>query len=255
MMMQSDIFILSSHFEGLPMALLGTMPIGIVPVVNDVGSIKSVVQHGINGIIDNCDRNISILRKASQKKKVQLLFLSNMLEKKGPLELLKSCKLLKESGYVFDCIFVGAWSAEIRKDLFEDLVVQYDLKDHVFIRGPLYDDDKYNVLLESDILIYPTQADCFPLVLLEALSFQLPVVSTVEGAIPEIILNEKNGFLVPKFDNILLTNRIAYLIDNDDVRLNMGIESRKLFEEKYDIEEFHNNFFTVFSHIIDDFER
>ena len=52
-LMRSDIFILASHFEGLPMALLETMAVGIVPVVTDVGSIKSVVQHGVNGVIVN----------------------------------------------------------------------------------------------------------------------------------------------------------------------------------------------------------
>jgi glycosyltransferase involved in cell wall biosynthesis len=52
-LMQSDIFILPSYFEGLPMALLETMAVGIVPVVTDVGSIKSVVQHGLNGVIVN----------------------------------------------------------------------------------------------------------------------------------------------------------------------------------------------------------
>lgn len=49
----SDLFILPSYFEGLPMALLETMAVGIVPVVTDVGSIKCVVQHGINGVIVN----------------------------------------------------------------------------------------------------------------------------------------------------------------------------------------------------------
>ena len=46
----ADIFILPSHFEGLPVALLETMAAGLVPIVTDVGSMKYVVQHQINGI-------------------------------------------------------------------------------------------------------------------------------------------------------------------------------------------------------------
>ena len=48
---QSDVFILPSYFEGLPMALLETMGYGVVPVVSSVGSIPEVVEHKENGIL------------------------------------------------------------------------------------------------------------------------------------------------------------------------------------------------------------
>ncbi|NDP27599.1 MAG: glycosyltransferase family 4 protein [Flavobacterium sp.] len=47
---QSNIFILPSYFEGLPMALLETMAAGVVPIVTNVGSMKSIIKHGINGL-------------------------------------------------------------------------------------------------------------------------------------------------------------------------------------------------------------
>ena len=46
----SDIFILPSYFEGLPMALLETMASGVVPVVTNVGSMKQIIKHGSNGL-------------------------------------------------------------------------------------------------------------------------------------------------------------------------------------------------------------
>lgn len=49
----SDVFILPSLFEGLPMSLLESMSFGLVPLVTDVGSIKFVVKTGENGIMLN----------------------------------------------------------------------------------------------------------------------------------------------------------------------------------------------------------
>jgi glycosyltransferase involved in cell wall biosynthesis len=47
----ADVFVMPSHFEGLPMSLLESMSFGLVPVVTNVGSIKYVVQSGENGIM------------------------------------------------------------------------------------------------------------------------------------------------------------------------------------------------------------
>lgn len=45
-----DIFVMPTYFEGLPMSLLETMSYGSVPLVTDVGSISTVVEHGRNGM-------------------------------------------------------------------------------------------------------------------------------------------------------------------------------------------------------------
>lgn len=48
---KSDVFLLPSFYEGLPVSLLESMSFGLVPIVTGVGSIKSVVTDGNNGII------------------------------------------------------------------------------------------------------------------------------------------------------------------------------------------------------------
>lgn len=46
----ADLFILPSYFEGLPMALLETMAAGVVPIVTNVGSMRAIIKHGVNGL-------------------------------------------------------------------------------------------------------------------------------------------------------------------------------------------------------------
>jgi glycosyltransferase involved in cell wall biosynthesis len=48
---QCDVFLLPSRFEGLPMALLECMAFGLVPVTTSVGSIPTVVTHGVDGVL------------------------------------------------------------------------------------------------------------------------------------------------------------------------------------------------------------
>lgn len=48
---EANIFILPSYFEGVPMALLETMAAGVVPIVTNVGSMKQVIEHGVNGLL------------------------------------------------------------------------------------------------------------------------------------------------------------------------------------------------------------
>lgn len=58
----SDVFLLPSLYEGLPISLLECMAFGIVPVVTNVGSIGSLVNDGINGIIVEKQSSDSIVR-------------------------------------------------------------------------------------------------------------------------------------------------------------------------------------------------
>jgi glycosyltransferase involved in cell wall biosynthesis len=50
---ESNVFLLPSFFEGLPMSLLESMSFGMVPIVTEVGSIKQVITDGVNGIFVN----------------------------------------------------------------------------------------------------------------------------------------------------------------------------------------------------------
>ncbi|MDJ0598614.1 MAG: glycosyltransferase [Crocosphaera sp.] len=58
--------------------------------------------------------------------------------------------------------------------------------------------EKFNhLLLESHFLIFPTRADCSPIVICETNAYGIPVVTTDVGGIPTIIKNGRNGFMLP----------------------------------------------------------
>ena len=85
-----------------------------------------------------------------------------------------------------------------------------------------------------DLLVLPTNADLVPWSVLEAMADDLPVVSTGVGAIPEIVVHDVTGFIVPAGDGEALANAIAGLLSDPDLRRTMGQRGRERIENDFD---------------------
>lgn len=179
-------------------------------------------------------------KSISETKICRLLYLSNLIPTKGCNVLLDALSILKERGYDFVCDFVGGDCPEQSAEHFESLIEKKGLNDCTFYRGRKYGKDKDEYYRNADVFVFPTFyfAECFPLVLLEAMQYGLPCISTREAAIPDIIKNGENGLLVDYCsDNNLFGEKIAdaiqWMIDHPKERLNMGAYGKSLFERKY----------------------
>ena len=80
---------------------------------------------------------------------------------------------------------------------------------------------------QASIFVLPSFREAFPVVNLEALACETPVIATNIGGIPEVIQHGKNGILIPPNNAIKLAEAIQYLLDNKDVRAKFGREGRK----------------------------
>ncbi|MFZ2170327.1 MAG: glycosyltransferase [Methylococcaceae bacterium] len=168
----------------------------------------------------------------------QLVFLSNMILSKGPIELLKAVSILIDKGLRFKVTFSGSWFDDGCNDLFYSYVEAEGLSQYVEYIGPTYGTEKKELLLNGDIFVFPTYNDIFGIVNLEAMEAALPIVSTYEGAIPEIIVDGQTGFLVAKHDVAALADRLALLICDTELRIKMGLNGRKKFEEMFDFGQY-----------------
>ena len=97
------------------------------------------------------------------------------------------------------------------------------------------------VVGNSDIFLFPTHNEAFGLVNLEAMRAGLPVISSNEGCIPEIILDGVNGFIEDSHDISSLSKRVIQLIENKSLREQMGKASRKRYEALYTPESYLSN--------------
>lgn len=180
---------------------------------------------------------------------VQLLFLSNLLVSKGVYVLLEALKILKSKKIKFICKFIGG-IGDITENNFNNKVRSLQLQDCVYYLGKKFNQDKIDAFSNSDIFVHPTLHDCFPLVLLEASQFKLPMVSTFEGAIPEILEEGVNGFLVPKKDASALADKLEALIKNETLRAKLGNVAYKKYLNEYTLSKFESNMCSILKLII-----
>ena len=84
-------------------------------------------------------------------------------------------------------------------------------KNIIRLLGPKFGAQKSAILQHADIFVFPTYYpnECFPLVLLEAMQQHLPIISTHEGGIPEMVMQGRNGMLVEASDKTALAKNIA----------------------------------------------
>ncbi len=182
---------------------------------------------------------------------VTILFLSNLVLTKGPIVLLEACQLLKSKDLCFKVLFVGNPTLELRRCDFKKKVNKMGLEPWVEYIGPLYNSEKHEILSVSDMLVFPTyyKKETFGLVILEAMAYGLPIISTREGAIPEIVDEGVTGFLVEKKDAKMLSERIEQLILDPQLAQQMGKAGRYKFDQMYTLQRFHKNLVSIFDEI------
>ena len=175
---------------------------------------------------------------------VKILFLSNLIPSKGVYVLLDACRVLKERGLAFVCDFVGGETKEIDRATFEAAVRERGLEGVVCYHGPKYGEEKEAYWQSADVFVFPTFYfnECFPLVLLEAMQHRLPVVSSDEGGIPDIIQHGVNGYAVACKEAAPLAEALEQLITDPALRHQMGERGYQRYREEFTLEAFEKRF-------------
>jgi glycosyltransferase involved in cell wall biosynthesis len=211
--------------------------------------LKGLVPENRQLVVENgVPLTIQTLPAKSADRLTQLLYLSNMQEEKGIFVFLHAIALLHKKGITdFKANFVGKWESKQTELQFQSLVKALGIEDIVAFLGAKYGDDKHEVLQSANIFVLPTyyRNECFPLSLLEAMQYGLPVVSTNEGAIADIILHEVNGLIAERKSAESLANALEQLLSNPSLREQMGEKSRKIYLERYQTHHFEDRLCSV----------
>ena len=197
-----------------------------------------------NGIPETLSTEPSVIRNNSVPK---LLFLSNLLIDKGVFTLLDACKILRDKGYKFSCDFIGGETSDINSERFNKEVKIRELIGVTEYKGKKYGKEKDSFFRNADIFVFPTfyKGETFGLVNLEAMEYKLPVISTNEGGIPDVVEDGVNGFICKKEDPYSLAECIEKLILDKNLRYRMGENGYKKFKTKYTLSSFEKNIETI----------
>ncbi len=158
---------------------------------------------------------------------------------KGHADFLRAARLLQETlpGCRFvicgEALFADGVSKEYRQTL--DI-----LAEGVPVEFLGWRDDVYEVLERLDVLVVPfTREPATTRVVLEAYSCGLPVVAYPSGGIPEVLIDERTGFLVNPMEPQALAERILALVLQRPERLQEAAAAgRALWNEKFRVERY-----------------
>lgn len=190
----------------------------------------------ITNNVDHLERNNPVPR---------LLFLSNLIESKGVYILLDACKILKDKGFEFVCDFVGGETKKITHEIFEEEVRKRGLDGEISYWGQKYGEAKEHFWNMCDVFVQPTFEDCFPLTIIEAMQHHLPVISTAEGAIRDMVKDGKNGFICERNDVGSLVDTLEKLITQPLLRKTMGKKSYEIYKNDFTLETFEKRILTL----------
>lgn len=133
-------------------------------------------------------------------------------------------------------IIIGGDALKLHNsEKYRQQIERLGLQDRVILTGTLKNVDDY--LHKSSVFVFPSSSEGFPNVIGEAMAAGLPVVSYDCVAGPsDMIEDGKNGFLVPVFDDEMMKERIAFLVEHEEERKRMG-ENAKQSIKKFDKDE------------------
>lgn len=202
-----------------------------------------------NGIPDM--RGIDSLKCSAMNGHPEILFCGMVSEEKGIGILLEACAKLKQRGASFRCKIVGKAASEIEEKKFIEFVKYHQLEDIVEFTGPLYGDKKWKAYAEADIFCFPTHysAESFGMVAVEAMMFALPVVATNWRGLPDIVVDEESGYLVPPKDSEATASRLQILLENPSLRERMGQSGRTRYEMHFTLDKFRHRTEEVLSSV------
>ena len=88
-----------------------------------------------------------------------------------------------------------------------------------------------------DVMVVPSLYDeSFGLISVEAMAKGCPVVAYACGGIPEVVIDGRNGYIVPIGAKKEMAARVCELVDNEDLRKKMRIQCIKDYEERFSVD-------------------
>ena len=183
-----------------------------------------------------------------------ILFLSNLIESKGILVLLDACRLLHERGCQFVLDIAGGESKEISAERLKNEINARDLAGVSNYHGRVLGQEKEEIFNMADVFAFPTfyPNETFGLVAVEAMAHSLPVVSSDEGSLSEIVRDGETGFVVERKNPDALADALGKLLTDSPMRREMGEKGRERFLSYYTLESFEQRFMTILNDILSD---
>jgi glycosyltransferase involved in cell wall biosynthesis len=154
-----------------------------------------------------------------------VVWAGRFVPEKGLEYLVEAAKIVSDKFEDVRFLLVGDGPLKAR---IMKLAYDLDLLDRVvFFAGPLSRDEVAEVLGKAAVFVFPSLKEGLPLSVLEAMACGLPVVGSNISGIDEIIIDRRNGFLVPPKNPQALAEAALTLLNDENLRKRIGLNARQ----------------------------
>jgi colanic acid/amylovoran biosynthesis glycosyltransferase len=168
-----------------------------------------------------------------------IVAIGRLIEKKGFPDLIHACRLLKDRGKSFRCEIIG--EGPLEKEL-RAQIDRLELQNCVELLGAKPQHEIAERLAAGTVFVLPSVIgsdggmDNLPTVIMEAMATGLPVISTAIGGIPEMVVENETGVLVPAGDAGALARAIEKVIVDLSFARHLGKNGHQRACELFSIE-------------------
>lgn len=176
-----------------------------------------------------------------------VLFIGELLERKGVTELLDALDLLDDRGVgPFDLRIIGDDRAGLDPDK-DEMVASIRARGRGdTLTGPLERSDVYEHLAAADVVVFPTHTEGQPFAVIESLAAGVPIVASDIRAISNMIDDRTHGRLVPVRDPAALADALAEMLGDPDERRRISAANRLLAHERFDRDLFRSRVAAIY---------
>jgi len=195
----------------------------------------------------NIDKNVDIIhgsinteffkRNHESRPSNSIISICRFDEQKGLMYLIKACHTLHQRNVKYKCTLIGEGK---EKEKYIKIINELQIPDINFV-GFLPQDEIKEFLDSSTVSVLPCvtssngRKDILPNFLKEAMSMEVPVVTSRINGIEELVDDGINGILVPPENPEAIADAIVLLFSNPDLRKKMGKEARKKIQKDFNV--------------------
>ncbi|HUX06205.1 MAG TPA: glycosyltransferase [Acidobacteriota bacterium] len=182
------------------------------------------------------DPEIFVPRPQPRSDKPVILGIGRLVELKGFHTLIEAVAILRSRGINVQCYIAGEGP---EKERLEAMSAQLGLEAGVHLLGKVLQSDLQQYFRRAAVFALPScvreYQDNIPVVLIEAMAMEIPVVSTNISAIPELVRDGSTGLLVEPENPTQLADALATLLTERESAVELGRAARKLVSDEFNV--------------------
>ena len=204
----------------------------------------------VHNQINNNFEKVALANKYDHHNK-NILCLGVMDTQKGVFDILETAKLTDDN---VDIKFILA-GPEREPDIYYRInkyMAKHNLNKKIYLNKGVWGKDKIDLFKSAAALLLPSYTENFPVVVVEAAAFGLPIITTPVGAIPEYFKDGISVIYVTPRNPKQILNAVMALYLNKEKRMSLGYEARKIYLDELSNKISINSLKNIYSTILYD---